>query len=41
MLTSSFRVSIITKIEFLGWKKHTPEGYALAGTSAARQKCIL
>ncbi|WP_292517918.1 type II toxin-antitoxin system VapC family toxin [Methanoculleus sp.] len=30
MLTSSFRVSIITKIEFLGWKKHTPEGYALA-----------
>ena len=30
MLTSSFRVSIITKIEFLGWKKHTPEGYAIA-----------
>ena len=30
MLTSSFRISIITKIEFLGWKKHTPEGYALA-----------
>ena len=30
MPTSSFRVSIITKIEFLGWKKHTPEGYALA-----------
>ena len=30
MLTSSFRVSIITKIEFLGWKKHTPKGYALA-----------
>jgi hypothetical protein len=27
MLTSSFRISIITKIEFLGWKKHTPEGY--------------
>lgn len=30
MLTSSFHVSIVTKIEFLGWKKHTPEGYALA-----------
>ncbi len=30
MLTSSFRISIITKIEFLGWKKHTPEGYAMA-----------
>ena len=30
MLTSSFHVSIVTKIEFLGWKKHTPEGYVLA-----------
>ena len=30
MLSSSFRISIITKIEFLGWKKHTPEGYAMA-----------
>ena len=23
----SFNVSIITKIEFLGWKGHTPEGF--------------
>ncbi|MDN7025687.1 type II toxin-antitoxin system VapC family toxin [Methanoculleus sp. FWC-SCC1] len=30
MLRSSFHISIITKIEFLGWKKHTPEGYARA-----------
>ena len=30
IFSSSFRVSIITKIEFLGWRKHTPEGYALA-----------
>lgn len=30
MLRSSFHISIITKIEFLGWKKHTPEGYAKA-----------
>ena len=30
MLTSSFRVSVITKIEFLGWRRHTPEGYAIA-----------
>ncbi len=27
IFSSSFRVSIITKIEFLGWRKHTPEGY--------------
>ena len=30
MLSSTFRISIITKIEFLGWRKHTPEGYAMA-----------
>lgn len=30
MFSSSFRISIITKIEFLGWKKHTPEGYGMA-----------
>lgn len=30
MLRSSFHISIIAKIEFLGWKKHTPEGYAKA-----------
>lgn len=30
MLTSSFCISIITKIEFLGWKKHTPAGYEVA-----------
>lgn len=25
----SFHISILTKIEFLGWDKHTPEGYKL------------
>lgn len=24
---SSFNISILTKIEFLGWDKHTPEGF--------------
>lgn len=23
----SFNISILTKIEFLGWNKHTPEGF--------------
>ena len=27
ILRKSFNVSIITKIEFLGWKGHTPEGF--------------
>ena len=27
ILRTSFNVSIITKIEFLGWKGHTPEGF--------------
>ncbi|ASJ09742.1 nucleotide-binding protein [Thermococcus siculi] len=27
ILKESFNVSIITKIEFLGWKGHTPEGF--------------
>jgi len=27
---TSFNVSIITKIEFLGWKSHTDEGYEKA-----------
>ncbi|NJE00608.1 type II toxin-antitoxin system VapC family toxin [Thermococcus sp. JdF3] len=27
ILRSSFNVSIITKIEFLGWRGHTPEGF--------------
>ncbi len=27
ILRASFNVSIITKIEFLGWKGHTPEGF--------------
>ena len=26
---SSLYISILTKIEFLGWDKHTPEGYKL------------
>ena len=27
ILKTSFNVSVITKIEFLGWKRHTDEGY--------------
>jgi len=27
ILRGSFNVSIITKIEFLGWRGHTPEGF--------------
>ncbi|WP_297506124.1 type II toxin-antitoxin system VapC family toxin [Thermococcus sp.] len=27
ILRKSFNVSIITKIEFLGWRGHTPEGF--------------
>ncbi|NJF26064.1 type II toxin-antitoxin system VapC family toxin [Thermococcus sp. Bubb.Bath] len=27
ILKESFNISIITKIEFLGWKGHTPEGF--------------
>ncbi|EEB74407.2 Hypothetical protein TAM4_1774 [Thermococcus sp. AM4] len=27
ILRKSFNISIITKIEFLGWKGHTPEGF--------------
>jgi predicted nucleic acid-binding protein len=30
ILRTSFNISIITKIEFLGWKKHTDEGYEKA-----------
>lgn len=30
MLTLSFRISIITKIELLGWKKQSPEEYVQA-----------
>ena len=30
ILKTSFNVSIITKIEFLGWGKHTDEGYKKA-----------
>jgi predicted nucleic acid-binding protein len=30
ILMHSFIISIITKIELLGWKKHTREGYELA-----------
>lgn len=27
ILGDSFNISIVTKIEFLGWKKHTQEGF--------------
>ncbi len=30
ILKHSFIISIITKIELLGWKKHTREGYEMA-----------
>ena len=30
ILNKSFNISIITKIELLGWNKHSPEGYKLA-----------
>jgi toxin FitB len=30
ILKHSFIISIITKIELLGWKKHTREGYEIA-----------
>jgi len=29
-MRESFKVSVITKIEFLGWREHTEEGYAKA-----------
>ncbi|OPX59043.1 MAG: PIN domain protein [Methanobacterium sp. PtaB.Bin024] len=30
IIKNSFNISIITKIEFLGWDKHTKEGYRSA-----------
>jgi toxin FitB len=30
LLRKSFNISVITKIEFLGWKDHTPKGYQAA-----------
>ncbi len=30
IFNNSFNMSFITKIEFLGWKKHTEEGYSLS-----------
>jgi hypothetical protein len=30
ILKHSFIISIITKIELLGWRKHTREGYEIA-----------
>jgi len=30
ILKTSFNISIITKIEFLGWEKHTEKGYEMA-----------
>lgn len=27
IIKGSFHISILTKIEFLGWDKHTPEGF--------------
>jgi len=30
IFNQSFNISFITKIEFLGWNRHTEEGYQLA-----------
>ncbi len=29
-MSESFKLSVITKIEFLGWREHTEQGYAKA-----------
>lgn len=30
ILKRSFNISVITKIEFLGWRKHTDDGFEMA-----------
>lgn len=37
---SNFNISIITKIEFLGWKKHTEAGYLKAKQFINNANCI-
>lgn len=40
ILRESFNISIITKIELLGWKGHTPEGLAKARRMLDCARCL-
>lgn len=40
MLQESFNISIITRIELLGWKGHTPEGLVKARHLLDCARCI-
>jgi predicted nucleic acid-binding protein len=40
ILMHSFIISVITKIELLGWRKHTDEGFILAKEFLSRAKVI-
>jgi predicted nucleic acid-binding protein len=40
ILQESFNISIITRIELLGWKGHTPEGLAKARQLLDCARCI-
>jgi predicted nucleic acid-binding protein len=40
ILQESFNISIITRIELLGWKGHTPEGLAKARKLLDCARCI-
>jgi hypothetical protein len=40
ILQDSFNISIITKIELLGWKNHTPEGLVKARNLLDCARCL-
>lgn len=40
ILKNSFNISVITKIEFLGWNKHTEQGYLLSKEILAEAEAI-
>jgi Predicted nucleic acid-binding protein, contains PIN domain len=40
ILQESFNISIITRIELLGWKGHTPEGLVKAGQLLDCARCL-
>ena len=40
ILQESFNISIITRIELLGWKEHTPEGLAKARSLLDCARCL-
>jgi hypothetical protein len=40
VLQESFNISIITRIELLGWKDHTPEGFAKARSLLDCARCV-